>query len=102
MNLNFMGVESSIREVPGFDGFSKLKNDGILRTGLETRVSGPNGVQAEISKISELQFPHQFACNGNTWVNPDDRVVVEQRKDDYLIRYYDTTTGFEADTRVHA
>lgn len=99
--LSLHGMMPSVREIPGFAGFSNLKRDGVLRTGLEARVHNQVEVQDAVNKLAEVQFPSQFAsCNGNRWIHPDGRVIVEKRDDDYRIRYYDTDSGFEADSRV--
>lgn len=99
LSLSFADV-MPIRDVPGFNGFSKLERDGVLRTGIETRVSSQAAIQAEVEKLANVKFPAQFQYMGNRWSNPDGRVLIEKRKADFQIRYYDTATGFAADSRV--
>lgn len=101
MNSIALANQLDVREIPGFRGFSKLKRDGVLRTGLETNVADTAAVQAEIGKVADLQFPTQFHCSGNRWTHPAGRVIVEKHRGDYHIRYYDTASGFEADSRVN-
>ena len=101
MNMLFAEIMPSIREIPGFSGFSKLKRGGALCTGLEKSVSDPGGIQAEVNKLTDVQFPSQFSSHGDhRWIHPDGRVIVEKRSNDYHIRYYDTVSGFESDSRV--
>lgn len=101
MNISLPFAEiSPVRVVPGFRGFSCLKRDGVLKTGLEASVTDQNACQVEINKLANIQFPDQFAVVGNRWSNQDGRLIVEQLKKEYRIRFYDTASGFEADSRV--
>jgi hypothetical protein len=90
-----------VHTVPGFRGFSSLKSDGVLRTGLEVRVTDKQACQLEINKFGDVQFPDHFAACGNRWSNQAVRLIVEKRRSEFHIRFYDTASGFEADSRVN-
>jgi hypothetical protein len=96
--FNLASLAPALREIPGFTGFSNIKRDGILRTGLQTRVQNNVDVQSKVSQISDVTFPRHFERCGDTWFHSAGRILVEKAEDMFTIRYYDTDTGFDADT----
>lgn len=101
--LSLGGAMPLLREVDGFMSFSTLnKADGILRTGIQTLVGNQRGVQNAVRQLAEVSFPSSFdPIRDNAWKHAGQKLLIEKVGQEYVIRFYDTDQGFEADSRVN-